>query len=73
LYDFSDDLGQYLRRTIASAASARSNRLSPFGQVVVSAFQKQAVRTPLLKLPADPLCYAFNLVRIPATDALTGL
>jgi cytokinin dehydrogenase len=42
--------------------------LGPFGQVLLSAFPRQAVRTPLLRLPPDPLCYAFNLVRLPATD-----
>lgn len=42
--------------------------LGPFGQVVLSPFRRQAVASPLLRLPADDLCYAFNLVRIPATD-----
>jgi cytokinin dehydrogenase len=42
--------------------------LGPFGQVVVSAFHRGAVTTPLLRLPDDELCYAVNLVRIPATD-----
>ena len=27
-----------------------------------------AISSPLLRLPADDLCYAFNLIRIPATD-----
>jgi FAD/FMN-containing dehydrogenase len=27
---------------------------------------QDAVRTPLLRLPEDELCYAFNLIRIPA-------
>ena len=39
--------------------------LGTFGQVVLSAFRRQAVTSPLLRLPADDLCYAFNLVRIP--------
>jgi FAD/FMN-containing dehydrogenase len=26
------------------------------------------VATPLLRLPVDPLYYAFNLIRLPATD-----
>ena len=42
--------------------------LGPFGQVVVSAFRRDAVRTPLLQLPDDRRCYAFNFIRIPATD-----
>ena len=42
--------------------------LGPFGQVVLSPLRRQAVRTPLLRLPSDPLCFAFNLVRIPASD-----
>jgi cytokinin dehydrogenase len=42
--------------------------LGPFGQVVLSAFPRQAVTTPLLRLPADDLVYALNFVRIPATS-----
>ena len=42
--------------------------LGPFGQVVLSAFRREAVTSPLLRLPADDLVYAFNFVRIPATD-----
>ena len=42
--------------------------LGPFGQIVLSAFRRQAVTSPLLRLPADDLVYAFNFVRIPATD-----
>ena len=42
--------------------------LGPFGQVILSAFPRQAVTSPLLRLPADNLVYAFNLVRIPTTD-----
>jgi FAD/FMN-containing dehydrogenase len=42
--------------------------LGPFGQVVLSAFRRQAVTSPLLRLPADNLVYAFNLVRIPTTS-----
>ena len=40
-----------------------------FGQVVLSAFRRQAVSSPLLRLPSDSLCYAFNLVRIPTTGS----
>jgi FAD/FMN-containing dehydrogenase len=42
--------------------------LGPFGQVALSAFRRPPAATPLLRLPPDELCYAFNLVRIPATD-----
>jgi cytokinin dehydrogenase len=41
--------------------------LGKFGQVVLSAFNRRSITTPLLRLPEDNLCYAFNLVRIPAT------
>ena len=41
--------------------------LGPVGQVSLSAFRRQSIRTPLLRLPPDPLCYAFNLIRIPST------
>jgi cytokinin dehydrogenase len=43
--------------------------LGAFGQVVLSAFRRQAVTNSLLRLPADKLSYAFNLVRIPTTAA----
>jgi cytokinin dehydrogenase len=42
--------------------------LGPLGQVVVSAILRESVRTPLLRLPPDPLCFTFNLIRLPATD-----
>ena len=42
--------------------------LGPFGQVVLSAFRREAVTSPLLRLPGDDLVYAFNIVRIPPTD-----
>ena len=42
--------------------------LGTSGQVVLSAFRRQAITSPLLRLPADNLCHAFNLVRIPTTD-----
>lgn len=63
-------IGDSQVETFVSAELARltPDDLGPFGQVLLSAFPRQAVRTPLLRLPSDPLCYAFNLVRIPATD-----
>jgi cytokinin dehydrogenase len=42
--------------------------LGPLGQVVVSPIAAASVRTPLLRLPPDPLCFTFNLIRLPATD-----
>ncbi len=41
--------------------------LGPFGQVVVSAFRRRSVTSPLLRLPAGGLCFTFNLIRIPTT------
>jgi FAD/FMN-containing dehydrogenase len=35
---------------------------------VLSAFRSQAITSPLLRLPADHLVYAFNLIRIPTTN-----
>ena len=60
---------------IESVVSGELDRLTPadlgtFGQVVLSAFRRPAVTSPLLRLPADDLLYAFNLVRIPTTDAV---
>jgi FAD/FMN-containing dehydrogenase len=42
--------------------------LGPHGQLSLSAFPRRSITSPLVRLPADDLCYAFNLVRIPATD-----
>ena len=42
--------------------------LGPLGQVVLSPIRRAAVSTPLLRMPADDLCWAFNLIRLPATD-----
>jgi FAD/FMN-containing dehydrogenase len=42
--------------------------LGPFGQVALVPIRRSAISSPLLRMPADDLCYAFNLVRIPATD-----
>ena len=42
--------------------------LGPLGQIVLSPIRRSAISSPLLRLPADELCYAFNLIRIPATD-----
>ena len=41
--------------------------LGPLGQVSLSALPRRSITSPLARLPADDLCYAFNLVRIPAT------
>jgi cytokinin dehydrogenase len=46
--------------------------LGPFCQVVVSAFRRRSVATPLLRLPADELCFTFNLIRIPTTGDPAG-
>ena len=42
--------------------------LGPLGQVVLSPILREPVRSPLLRLPPDPVCYTFNLFRLPATD-----
>jgi cytokinin dehydrogenase len=60
---------------IESVVRAELDRLTPadlgtFGQVVLSAFYRASVTTPLLQLPADRLVYAFNLVRLPTNDAV---
>lgn len=39
----------------------------PFGQVTVSAVDRGAITAPLLRLPDGELCFAVDLVRIPAT------
>jgi len=42
--------------------------LGPFGQVALVPIRRPAICSPLLRMPADDLCYAFNLVPIPATS-----
>jgi hypothetical protein len=42
--------------------------LGPLGQVALSPILRASVGSPLLRLPADRLCYAFNLIRLPPTD-----
>lgn len=48
-------------------ARLRPADLGPFGQISLSAIPRQLITSPLARLPADDLCHAFNLVRIPAT------
>jgi cytokinin dehydrogenase len=42
--------------------------LGPLGQVALSPIPRESVTSPLLRLPSDRLCYAFNLIRLPPTD-----
>ena len=42
--------------------------LGPFGQVALVPIRRSAISSPLLRMPSDDLCYAFNLVRMPATS-----
>jgi cytokinin dehydrogenase len=42
--------------------------LGPFGQLALNPIRRSAISSPLLRMPSDDLCYAFNLVRIPATN-----
>jgi cytokinin dehydrogenase len=62
-------IGDTQVETVVSSELARlpPTDLGPFGQLVLSAFPRQSVTSPLLRLPDDDLGYAFNLVRIPAT------
>jgi cytokinin dehydrogenase len=59
---------------VESVVGAELDRLNPatdlgrFGQVVLSPIRRRAVTSPLLRLPSDELCHAFNLLRIPTTD-----
>ena len=42
--------------------------LGQFGQVALSPIRRSAISSPVLRMPSDDLCYAFNLVRMPATS-----
>ena len=46
--------------------------LGPLGQVALSPILRSSVGSPLLRLPADRLCDAFNLIRLPPTDDPVG-
>jgi hypothetical protein len=43
--------------------------LGPLGQVVLSTFRAQTIKSQLLRLPSEDLCYAFNLIRFPTTKS----
>ena len=45
-----------------------ANDLGQFGQVVLSPIKRSGIKSPLLRTPSDGLIYAFNLVRIPASN-----
>jgi cytokinin dehydrogenase len=55
----------------ATLAELTPADLGTFGQIGLSAFRRRAANTPLLRLPADELCFTFNLIRIPTTDSAT--
>jgi cytokinin dehydrogenase len=59
--------GAVERVVSAELAQLQSAELGPFGQIVLSPFTSSAVTCPLLRLPAEALCYAFNLIRVPAS------
>jgi FAD/FMN-containing dehydrogenase len=46
--------------------------LGPLGQLALSPILRASVTSPLLRLPADRLCYAFNLIRLPPSDDPAG-
>jgi hypothetical protein len=45
--------------------------LGPFGQVVISPIDRTRIGTPLLQMPADRRCWAFNFIRLPPTGERT--
>ena len=59
---------------VESVVSAELDRLDApadlgrFGQVVLSPIRTQAMTSPLVRLPPEALCHAFNLIRLPGTD-----
>ncbi len=46
--------------------------LGPLGQVVISPIARASIASPMLALPPDPVCYAFNLIRLPPTGDAAG-
>ncbi|MGH3762951.1 FAD-binding protein [Actinophytocola sp.] len=59
---------------VESVVSGELDRLNPledlgqFGQIILSPLTRSAIKSPLMRLPSDSLCYAFNFVRVPTTD-----
>jgi cytokinin dehydrogenase len=60
--------------TVEQLVGAELGRLDPavdlgqFGQVVLSPIRRAAVTSPMVRLPTEALCYAFNLIRVPPSD-----
>ena len=42
--------------------------LGPFGRVTFYPLSREAVRTPLLRLPDEPVIFVLNIIRIPASN-----
>ncbi len=42
--------------------------VGPFGRVTFYPMSREAVRTPLVRLPDEPVVFALNVIRIPASD-----
>jgi FAD/FMN-containing dehydrogenase len=62
-----------VERVVAAAlAGLEPADLGPLGQVALSPILRASVGSPLLRLPADRLGYAFNLIRLPSTDDPVG-
>ena len=64
-------VGDSVVESVVSAELDRLNApvdLGRFGQVVLSPVRTQAMTSPLVRLPPEPLCHAFNLIRLPGTD-----
>ena len=61
-------VGESAVESVVSAELDRLNALADlgrFGQVVLSPVRTQAMTSPLVRLPPEPLCHAFNLIRLP--------
>jgi FAD/FMN-containing dehydrogenase len=52
------------------AALDPATDLGEFGQVGLSPIPRAAISSPLIRLPADDLVFAFNLIRVPPTGDL---
>jgi len=53
-------------REILSGLTAAD--LGPFGRVTFYPLSREAVRTPLLRLPDEPVIFVLNIIRIPASS-----
>ena len=65
------DLPAWLQRRAGGReiiAELAGEDLGPFGRITFYPLRRDAFRAPLVRMPDEPVIFAFNVVRIPATN-----